>query len=230
MAVAVVDELEVVEVDQQARQRPAGPRGAADLLVQAPAHRAMVHAAGHRVGPRLGARSRERQRGRALLDERGGELDCGRSRRRVSARRTSSTTASTSPRSASGKQQRAARPRPVAARRGTLAGELCGSAARKLLAGLATQSTPAGARPAAADSSAAPCHRTCRQRRDPPRRRLGDEMVDVDLVGARRRQQLTGERPEDRVGVPAPSASASAGGCRRAGDRCPRRTSRYPYP
>ena len=75
MAVAVVDELEVVEVDQQARERPAGARGAADLLVQAAAHRAVVHAAGDRVGAGLGARAHERERRRRLLDERPRELD-----------------------------------------------------------------------------------------------------------------------------------------------------------
>ena len=75
MAVLVVDELEVVEVDQQARERPAGAHRAADLLVQAAAHRAVVHAAGDRVGARLRARAHERQRRRPLLDERARELD-----------------------------------------------------------------------------------------------------------------------------------------------------------
>ena len=103
VAVVVVDELEVVEVDQQARERPAGAHRAADLLVQAPAHRAVVHAAGHRVGARLGARAHERERRRRLIDERRCASSTARWRRSASeTRRTSITTASTSPRSASG--------------------------------------------------------------------------------------------------------------------------------
>jgi hypothetical protein len=62
----------------------------------------MVHAAGDRIGARLDARSHQRERGGRLVDQRSRELD-ERSSKASDWRRTSITTASTSPRSASGK-------------------------------------------------------------------------------------------------------------------------------
>ena len=49
-----------------------------DLLFQAPAHRAVVHAAGDGVGAGLRARAHERERGGGLLDERAREIDGAR--------------------------------------------------------------------------------------------------------------------------------------------------------
>ena len=87
MAVPVVDQLEVVEVDQQARERTAGPRGTDDLLVQAAAHRAVVHAAGDRIGARLGARAHERERRGGLVDQRRLQARCERSSKATETRR-----------------------------------------------------------------------------------------------------------------------------------------------
>src|SRR3954451_25006921 len=75
MAMVVVDELEVVEIDQQAGERAARARRANDLLVQAAAHGAVVHAARNGIGPGLGARTPERKRCGGLIDERARKLD-----------------------------------------------------------------------------------------------------------------------------------------------------------
>ena len=75
VTVTVVDELEVVEVHDHARQPPVGAMGAADLLVQTTAHRAVVQAPGNRVGARLRAGTHEREHGGGLVDKRVGLLD-----------------------------------------------------------------------------------------------------------------------------------------------------------
>ena len=71
---AIVDELEVVEVEQQAGEASLGPRHAADLFVEATAHRAMVHAARHRIGPGFGARAQQRECAGGLVHEGRGPL------------------------------------------------------------------------------------------------------------------------------------------------------------
>ncbi len=73
--VLVVDDLEVVEVDQQAGERPARAHRAPDLLVQAAAHRPVVHAARDRIGAGLRAGAHQRQRRSPLLDQRAREID-----------------------------------------------------------------------------------------------------------------------------------------------------------
>ena len=75
MAVAIVDELEVVQIDNRTRQAPTGALRATDLLVQSPAHRTMVETTGDRVGAGLRARTHEREYRRGLVDERARLLD-----------------------------------------------------------------------------------------------------------------------------------------------------------
>ena len=229
-------DLEVVEVDQQARQRAAAARGAVDLLAQAPAHGAVVHRAGDRVGPGLGPRLHERHRGRRLLAPAHWRARRRRARAASAERRTSITTACASPRSASA-SSRAQLTGPGLGQPRHAGGELVAVGGQEAAPGgghPVDARGPVGARDAIAEAPLA-----LEQVHDDQLVAVaagGLQVVDVDLVAAGRAQQLArrarGRSPPARRRC---RRSRSAGGCRRTrrppARRLPlRSSSRHPFP
>ena len=141
----VVDQLEVVQVDQQAGQLTADTRGATHLFVRASAHGTVVHAVGDRIRTGLSACAQQCQRRGRLVDKRGRALD-GVLIERLGRWRVRTVTASTSPRTAS--PSSSALPTfPDTASRGTLAASSRAPVATTLWPVLATHPTPGGRSP-----------------------------------------------------------------------------------
>ena len=168
--------------------------------MQAPAHRAVVHAAGDRVGPSLGARAHERERSGRLIDERHGELDrvLGIGLRAHATHEHHDHLDLASYRQ---RQQQCAAGLPRLGEPRQRRGQLTGFRGK--------EAAPRARHPAHASRAL----RTGRQITQPPVA-LGEvhvdelvlggrfaEMVHVHLLGPGREQQLPGEPPEDPLAV-----------------------------